>query len=188
LRGSISLLKKGKEEERKIAANFLGRLKDKEAIGPLVEVLDDPNESLREEACYALQWLDAKGKPAEPVLVRLRAKDPSVDVRVAATLVLERPTDEESIATFEAGLLFSQNPYVRERCENQLEEIGKLKLPLPEKIYTEISWEKYLEIRQDENWYSVRRECKQGNILYFEAVEIGHHAGEFPHWYRVKLH
>src|SRR5882672_11521390 len=43
LRGSIQLLKDGKEEERKKAARFLGRLGDKGAVGPLVDVLGDPS-------------------------------------------------------------------------------------------------------------------------------------------------
>jgi HEAT repeat protein len=188
LRGSIELLKNGEPTQRKEVAHILGQLGDKRAVGPLVDVLADPSESLRENACYALNWLHAGGNGAEPVLVRLRSKDPSVDVRVAAAFALERPDDQESIAAFKAGIESTQKAWVRESCENQLEEIGKLELPLPEKVYTEISREKYEEIIQDRRWNHVRRKCKKGDILYLEVTHI--HGVEVPvdhAWYWVKL-
>lgn len=187
LRGSIQLLKDGEEEERKKAAHFLGRLGDKGAVEPLVDVLTDPNESIRESACYGLQWLHVKGAPAEPLLVRLRAKDPSVDVRVAAAFALGRPPDEKSIAAFKEGIELTQNHSVRSSCENELESIGKLELPLPEKVYAEISRERYQEFLNDPRWYTIQRKRKKGDILYFEVVENARHVLLIPTWYRVKL-
>lgn len=187
LRGSIQLIMDGKEEERKKAAHFLGRLGDKSAVGPLVDLLGDPKESLREDACYALQWLHVKGEPAESILVRLRAKDPSVDVRVAAAFALGRPPDQKSIAVFKEGIESTQDPWVRDSCEDELESIGKLELPLPEKVYTEITTGKYSLIIGDPRGYFVRRKCQKGNILYFEAAKRVHHVPQPPNWYKVKL-
>jgi hypothetical protein len=188
LRGSIELLKNGEPAKRKEVALVLGQLGDKEAVGPLIDVLGDPNASLRETACYALHRLHSKDKPAEPLLARLRSKDPSVDVRVAAAFALERPNDQESIAAFKAGIESTQKPWVRESCENQLEEIGKLELPLPEKVYAEIGRERYKDILKEPRWNHVRRKCKKGDILYFEVTHI--HGVEVPvdyAWYWVKL-
>jgi HEAT repeat protein len=185
LRGAIQLLKDGKEEERGKVAYFLGRLGDKEAVGPLVDVLADPNASLREDVCIALQWLHVKGEPAEPVLVRLRAEDPSLDVRVAAAFALGRPPDEKSIATFKEGIEFTKKPSVRSACEDELESIGRLELPLPEKVYVEINSGKY--IIGDPKRYVVQRKCKKGDTLYFEAAKRIAHVPLDWQWYRVKL-
>ena|SRR5437867_6974584 len=187
LRGSIKLLQRAKPEERRKAARFLGRLGDRSAIVPLVKALDDQDQALRDEICYALQWLDAKGEPGESALVKLRREDPSIDVRVAAALALGRPKDKDAVAAFQLGLRSTKNGWVREICEDELEKMGKLELPLPEHVYTEIRKEEYQEIRADRRWYTVRRLIRKGDTIYFEAVEHPRHAPQFPHWYRTKL-
>jgi hypothetical protein len=187
LRGSIQLLKDGQQYQRKKAATFLGQLGDQEAVGPLVEVLSDPNDSLREDACYALQWLHVNDDPAESALIRLRANDASIDVRVAAAFALGRSPDEKSIAASKEGIQGTQNAWVRQSCEEELASIGKLELPLPEIVYTEISREKYQGIIDDGIGYIVQRKSKKGNILYFEAAKRVRHAPLIFQWYRVKL-
>jgi hypothetical protein len=186
LRGSLELLQRGTPEERRKSARFLGRLGSRSAILPLVKTLDDPDEELRETICYALQWLDAKGEPADSALVRLRREDPSVDVRVAAARTLNRPTDEETLAAYRLGLKSTRYGSVREICEDKLEKMGKLELPLPENVYTQISNEQYEEIKAD-RWYKIRREVKKGDTIYFEAVERPRHVPAITNWFRVKL-
>jgi hypothetical protein len=187
LRGAIKLLVAGEPKERRQATRLLGRLGDRRAVEPLVDILDDSDQELREEACYSLQWLHARGKLPEAALIRLRASDSSVDVRVAAALALDRPTDEDAIAAFKLGIELGSNDWAREICENQLEKMGMLELPLPEKIYTEISPAFYATIISHPDWFTVRRQCRKGDFLYFEAVERGVETPDRPWWYRVKI-
>jgi hypothetical protein len=185
-RGCLELLQQGTPEERRRAARLLARLEDKSAIGPLVKTLNDSDEELRETICYALGWLQAKGEPAESVLTRLRKNDPSTAVRVAAAVTLGRPGDKDAVAAFELGLRSVNADYVRQRCEDELEKIGKLQLPLPEQVYTEISNDKYEEIKAD-HWYKLQREIRKGDYIYFEAVEKPHHVSfTIVNWYRTR--
>jgi hypothetical protein len=184
LQGSISLLQCGEAKARRKATRFLGRLGNPAAIGPLVQTLDDADAELREEACYALQWLQVNGEPAESVLLRLCHQDPSVEVRVAAALALgdARP---EVIAALRLGLR-SKFPHLRLLAEDQLEERGKLELPLLDDAYEEISPDEYERIKKS-SAFRKRRKVQKGDTLYFEALEwVAPASRREPHWYRTK--
>jgi WD40 repeat protein len=184
--GLLKILQRGTPDERQEMARVLGRIGDPSAIAPLVATLTDADKRLREESCYALEWLKATGEPAESVLVNLRRTDPEVDVRVAAASALGRPGDKEAVAAFELGARSTKSSsWVRDYCEDQLEKMGKLRLPLPDEVYGTIDrtgLERMMGLRTH-----VRRKIRRGNYVYVEVVE------GFPdgvpaqfHWYRMK--
>jgi hypothetical protein len=161
----------------------LGDLGDKEAIVPLIKALGSQDCDLRVCICYALSSLKATGEPAESALVKIRRDDPNVDVRVAAAGTLGRPADPDAVAAFELGARTTKKKEVRETCEDELAELGKLKLPLPDEVYTEITELEYVRI----NPKSVRREVRKGDNLYFE-MRKGRPDGLPPEcfWYKMK--
>jgi hypothetical protein len=187
LRGALEMLQFAEPKERKKGIWFLGRLGDPSAIGPLVKALDQSDEDSREDICFALQWLDAKGEPAESALVKLRREDQSADVRVAAAVALERPTDPEAVAAYELGLRLTKKEWVRELCEDELEKQGKLQLPLSEEIYTEIDIKKYEDLKGYMR-ITLRREITKGDTLFFEATLRRPDGLSALHdWYKVKV-
>jgi HEAT repeat protein len=186
LRGTIELLHEGTPDTRRTAARFLGRLGDASAIVPLVGALDDPDAELREEACHSLRALGTNGEPAESALFTICRTDPAIDVRVAAVLALKRPTDKDALAAFELGVRTTKNPWVREVCEEELEKLGKLHLPLPDAVYALLR-QKEFEIMKKRFRTDVRRKTKKGDTTYVELVE------SFPdaiprqtHWFKFK--
>jgi hypothetical protein len=193
LKGCNELLQQGSVEEKKKAARFLARLGNPSAITPLIAALSDPEWSVREAACYALQWLDAEGDAVESNLVGLCREDPAIDVRVAAAVALGDSHHDEAVAAFKLGLkstsLTSVNSWFWMRCEDHLEKKGKLELPLPEQVYTEISQEQYREIkaRNGVGWYRIKRETRQKDTIYLEEEESDEHAPTLRRWYRTKV-
>jgi hypothetical protein len=195
LKGCIRLLQQGSPVEKKKSARFLGRVGDPSAIAPLVVALGDADEEVREEACYALGWLHAKGETVASALVRLCRHDRSIAVRVAAGVALAGAHDKDAVAAFELGLNTRKggpagvDPYALESiweiCEDKLKERGKLRLPLPEHVYTDISQERYREIKADGFYWKQRETVKDGTI-YLEVVQRVHHARLYREWYRVK--
>jgi hypothetical protein len=183
-RGCIGLLQQGTPTEKQRSAHFLGRLGDLTAVRPLVGALADPDEGVREAACYALAWLSAKGQTVESVLGRLCRKDPSVAVRVAAAVALGGANDEDAVAAFRLGLQ-STDEGLWQVCEDELEKRGKLELPPPGHVYTEISHQRYREMKAD-RWYWVQRETTKDGIIYLEVVERARCALLYRSWYRTK--
>jgi hypothetical protein len=71
-------------------------------------------------------------------------------------------------------------------CEDELERMGKLRLPLPERVYTEISQTRYQEIKSDK-WYWVQRETSTNDMIYLEVVERVHHVQLRRDWYKTRV-
>ncbi len=184
-RGLVGLLKEGTADEKCQSARTLGRLGDPAAIPPLVAALQDADEHLRAEACYALGGFRAPGESAPAALVSVRRSDPSVDVRVAAALALGRPEDPDAVAAFDLGARTTQSGPVREACEDALQGLRRLQLPLPDGVYEEVSVARYEEIKKD-RWYAIEREVKAGDRVYFETVEHPPHARAIRSWYRTR--
>jgi hypothetical protein len=183
-RGARELLKAGDAERRANGVILIGYLADKDAVPTILEAANDPDESVRACACQWLGWLGAKKGPAAPTLVRLRREDPSVKVRVAAALAIGRPEDSDAVEAFRKGLL---DPDTRDVSEDRLEAMGKLRLPLPDSCYGQISRAKLDKMRSNEHFYRISRETRVGSTLYVETMEgPGVDGIPFSHrWYRV---
>jgi hypothetical protein len=188
LRGSIGLLQDDSREWRRRAARFLGRLRDRSAIVPLVEALGDRDATLQEDICYTLQWFGGRGEPAESALIKLRREDPSVEVGVAAAVALCCRRDKDALAAFELGLGSTKRRSVREICERGLEQLGRLKPALPENAYTQISEEEYERIKGRRSWRdTVRHEIRRGDTIYLEVDTQPAHRPPYRQWYRVVI-
>jgi HEAT repeat protein len=185
LKGCIELLRHGSASEKVQSARFLGRLGNPSVINPIVESLGDPDETVREAACYALQWLAATGKSVETPLARLCREDPSVAVRVAAAVALKNSNETDVVTAYQLGLK-STNSSLWQICEDELDKRGKLELPLPDHVYTEISQARYQQIKSD-RWYWVQRETTRNGTVYLEVVERVHHVPLHRDWYKLKL-
>src|SRR5262249_27742056 len=138
-----------------------------------------------ERVCYALAALGAKGEAMESALVKLCRDDWSIDVRVAAALALNGSSEEDAVATFKLGLHSAEHPWVRETCEDELEKRGKLELPLPEDLYSPVTYEEFQKMKQDK-WYRIERLIEINGMIYFEARENPPHSPGVRHWYRAK--
>jgi len=107
---------------------------------------------------------------------------------VSAALILGRPKDKEAVAAFELGLRSTKQGWIREICEDELDKLGKLRLPLPEDVYTAISEEEYERFKERPSWRErVEREIKKGDTIYLEVVTQPAHAPAFRDWFKVKL-
>ncbi len=88
----ITTLKKDKDEIiRGLSAQALGKLKDKKAIGPLIESLSDPHWGVREHSVKALGNIKNE-RAIEPLIKSL--SDNNSFVRKAAAEALEKITDK----------------------------------------------------------------------------------------------
>jgi len=185
LQGCVLLLQIGTAEEKSKCASFLGRLGEQSTIEPLRELLTDKDSSVRASACYALLWLQAKDEPTQRKLSRLCRDDSSVEVRVAAAVALSGTDEVAVIAALNDGLK-SRNRQLWRTCEDELHRLGKLELPLPMHIYTEISLTRYQEMKSD-RWYWIQRETTQDNVIYLEIVERVKDVPLWRDWYRVPI-
>ena len=183
--GIREIIEHGSQLEKTKSVRFLGRLGNPSTIKFLHKTLADSNETVREEACYALQRMKAKGEGIEEALAGLCRNDASVAVRVAAASGLGRSRDADRLSAYQLGLSSKDNS-VWEICEDELEKMGKLELPLPAHLYREISHSRYLEIKSDK-WYFVQRETKRNSIIYIEVVERAHHVLLHRDWYKTKV-
>jgi HEAT repeat protein len=173
---------------RKDAVDLLGYLHDMAARKVLVGTLVDPEKRVRFAACYALGRLSL-GEAEHRALVKVCRTDESADVRVAAALVRGRD-DEDAVAAFRVGLT-GESTYLRDECERSLARMGKLALPLPDKVYELVSREKF------EEWLKagqVERQAIKDGTLYFEVESIGGMPGPpggcalgpVRHWYKTR--
>src|SRR5207248_2489497 len=97
---------------------------------------------------------------------------------------LHRPKDKESVAAFQLGL---RSETTRAVCEDELEMIGKLELPLPDDAYLETGYDQYQKMKSDK-WFSLMQEVTKGSTIYFEALErIDPAIPRKHHWYRTKI-
>jgi len=182
--GCIGLLKRGTAKEKETVAAFLGHFGDRDAIGPLVTELDHPDEKVRKSVCFALRWLDAKGEILEARLLKLCQKDPSPGVRVSAAFALQGSHQEDAIAAYQSGLE-STDRSLWLLCEEELAWMWKLKLPLPEHIYTKTSPAYYKGIKANGR---IGRVTKKNGTIYFEEARGGHDGIPLWHeWYKVTL-
>jgi hypothetical protein len=190
LRGLTALLKDSSAEVREDAADLLGYLHDAAARPALTDALRDNETRVRCAACAALGRI-TPGDAAEPVLARLRRADPSVEVRVAAAQALGRLADADALAAFRLGLA-GKDEGVREQCEDILERMGQLVLPLPEAVYEGVSPEEYQRWRESG---SVERQAIKDGTIFFEVTQrVGVRGspgavctlGYRRYWYRTK--
>jgi hypothetical protein len=190
LRGLTALLKDSSVEVRKDAAHLLGYLHDAAARPALTDALRDNEARVRCAACTALGWI-TPGDAAEAVLARLRRADPSVRVRVAAAQALGRLAEADALTAFRLGLA-GKDEGLRERCEDILERMGQLVLPLPEAVYEGVSPEEYRRWREEGR---VERQAIKDGTIFFEVTKrVGVRGspgavctlGYRRYWYRTK--
>jgi hypothetical protein len=183
--GAIRLLEHGSPRAKARAALFLGKLGDASAIPRLVEAAKDPDPDVRVAFCHALIALCHRRvsiSAAEETLIRLRADDPALEVRLAAATTLQRPNDPASIAVFKAGLA-STSPWIRSECEDQLDELGQLELPLAESSYQRIGYDLYKQ-RKFGSWRDkILRETRKNGKLYFEYEFRSAHGPWLREWF-----
>jgi HEAT repeat protein len=89
----IMALTDSRNDVKKIAAETLGKIKDIESIGPLIQLLKDDDSGIRLTAERSLQEL---GKPAVPFLIEALENDNN-NIRNGAATVLGRLKDTEAI-------------------------------------------------------------------------------------------
>ena len=166
LSGLSELLKDDDPIIRAHAARYLGCLKDPMARNVLLNSLKDSDPNVRIAVCNALDWIGLD-KASDQALVNIRRNDPSVEVRVMAARSLDRWSDDDAVAAFKLGLA-SKDENFRYECEGYLEKAGKLSLPLPDPIYTDIAYEEYERLLANGKVH--RRATKNGKI-YFEVTE-----------------
>jgi HEAT repeat protein len=182
----IEVLQHGSAQQKQDVALFLGHFGDPEAIGPLVDELDHPDDEVRKSVCNALNWLQANGDMVEAKLLTLCRGDRSPGVRVWAALALCGSHKKDAVAAYRFGLK-SDDWRVWQLCEEELERMGKLELPLPEHIYTKITPEEYKAMRSSGRpWFG--REIKKNGKLYFERYDGGVDGVPICYeWYQVRL-
>ena len=116
----IARLSSRNPETRYQAAGCLGDARETAAVGPLADLLDDPESGVRWKAAEALGKL---GSPAvEPLTESL--KNGNVDVRWMAAVALGDIADPAAIPALVAALN-DEDTYVRSRVALALAAIGK---------------------------------------------------------------
>ena len=186
--GALRLLDVGTTQDKARAAEFLGSLGDASTMTNLLEAANDPDPSVRVAVCHAFLALSHRSvstHAASGTLKNLRAHDPTLEVWLAATTALQQPGDPESIAVFKAGVA-SGNPWIRGRCEDELDKQGHLQLPLAEHVYEPISYEGYKQ-RKFGSWRDkVLRETRKNGKIYFEYEFRSAHGPWLREWYRTE--
>ena len=181
IRGSTTLLQGSTAQTRWKAARLLGLFKDNAAIEPLLRALDDSDQQVRYEACWSFTRLDSNSEAVQQALIKKRREDPSPRVRVAAAFALKQMNDDEAIAALKAGL---QDSYVRNLCVDKLQQLGKLKLPLPVEVYERITAEQLAEKRRFYWRSSISNEVKKDGKVYFRLNGVIDPALPVQdHWY-----
>jgi HEAT repeats len=190
--GCVELLEEGTADERKQAVHLLGRLGNRfgsirsgPVLQPLIRALNDPSTNVREEACYALRKVDESGRAAEQALLQVCRTDPSTDIRVIAAFGLPPGHETEVDVALDTGMRATNRFWLRQDCEDELDRRGKLRLPLPDRIYTNLTVEEYKRMRA--YWSGIRRKTVKDGVVYIEVDEIDHHVPALREWYRVTL-
>jgi hypothetical protein len=98
---------------------------------------------------------------------------------------LNGSSEKDAVTAFQLGLK-STNHGLWEICEDELDKRGKLTLPLPEHVYTEISHKRYQEIKKHDRWYELVRETTKNGTIYLEVMERAHHVVLHRDWYKTK--
>jgi len=218
--GLEALLSDPDAEVRQSAANLLGRLRDKRAAPALIASLKDKSERVRSTAAISLgnlgdrtatpsliellkkdpdglvrrcvgQAFEAMPDPrAVPSLVEALRKDDEPDVRRNAAQALGKIGGDEAVAALEKGVLEADHR-VRAYCEDALERLKRLSLPLPEEVYTDIFYDSYEQLRKAKR---VFREVRKAGKIYFEYEEIremhfptGHGWFSYRYWCRCEI-
>jgi len=188
-RGFLWLLQKGDDREKHDALNFFSAIPNRAVTKQLLASTNDANASIRSFAISALLATGASDTAVREKLTLLRDKDPSLDVRVYAALGLDSPSDAANIEVFQKALRSPTcDSRVRRGCEETLEAMGKLTLPLPPEAYIEIDRMKYEEIGRNKLQYKILRETKKDGIIYLEVIRQAAHVPleRCPSfWYRV---
>jgi HEAT repeat protein len=191
IRGAIALLRDGTNSEKCHSLDFLSAFGDKIPSQPFLQALSSSNSwAVRDRAIVRLPRRHLADANVMEKLVDLRDNDPAISVRVTAALAVGNPGDAKSVAVFEKGLTDSASDNrTRQSCEDELEGIGKLNLPLPDEIYFKIDERKYHEIAGDPQRYKVRKKTMKGGFIYLEVLQVEHHKPESSwlcSWYRFK--
>jgi hypothetical protein len=207
---ALVLMNSAKSNDREDASRLLGLLADGAALQPLLAQLQiDPDESVRVEVVKALRHLGPapevekafakalsdksqrvrnwtlnvfgydRAYKSENDVRRVMETDKSIEIRVQAAnvLVFRDQKDDAIIDVFKKGL---KEEVVRAECEDALEKLGKLKLPLPEECYHPIDRERYQRILKEiakpkEFGFrssEVQRSMKSDSKLYFEVFDV----------------
>jgi phosphoglycolate phosphatase-like HAD superfamily hydrolase len=148
---------------RRRALCHLAALQDPTTVPTLIAAMKDLEPTVRKTACEVLGWYEPPPE-VRPALQELAKNDPSNLVRVAAVLTL-KANDENAIAVYRLGL---ENYWLRAECEDALARLGKLELPLPDRMYWRSTASKYEEYLKDRK---VKRETRHKGRIYFEVEE-----------------
>jgi len=98
----IQSLEDDNPEVRENAAHTLGKIGDERAVGPLIKIMNDPNENLpaRENAIFALGEI---GKPAVESLIQAM-EDENPQIRARTAEALSKIGDERAIEPLDRAL------------------------------------------------------------------------------------
>ena len=100
----------------------------------------------------AQRFLESLGALSERLddaaaLIDALKNDPAPTVREDCAETLGKIGGKEAIAALHAALR-DKNARARAACEDALDHLGRLKLPLPEDVYSDVSYERYKELRK----------------------------------------
>lgn len=209
---AIALLRSGSEDDRRSAALILQLLRDPEAVSPLAAVMrNDASSSVRLWACHAVAsfgprpeveraFVDALNNTETTLRVevvhalgfdssyrvtdRLREvmrTDPDLAVRVEAAraLVHRDQRDDEVVLVLRSGL---SRPEVCEGCEEALERLGLLEIPIPECEYVAVGLDVYRRHLKESDapksldgiWTRVERVVEKAGRIYYELHTESH--------------
>jgi HEAT repeats len=215
---ALVLLQSADVGDREGAARLLGLMKDGAALEPLLNRLEkDTDESARIAVVKALHHFGPSPETKNGLIKALSDKSPLVRTRVlrelghnsqyqavshirpvmkadpvaavrviaAKGLVYLSESDDAVVSVFEKFLIEKS---LREECEEALERLGKLKLPLPEECYCPIDREGYQKILCDLGKAKERglrvsrieRSVKSNSKIFFELLEVESVCPELP--------
>jgi HEAT repeat protein len=148
---------------RRQAMCYLAALHDPAALPTILAALKDMDAAVRRTACEVLGW-NTLPVEALPLLQRLAKYESELPVRVAAVLTLTAD-DDNAVAVYRLGL---ENYWLRAECEDALARLGKLELPLPDRMYWYATQEQYEEYLKDRK---VKQDLRNNGRIYFEVEE-----------------
>ncbi len=117
---AIARLKKGDEDVREDAVEYLGNVGDQRAVEALMEAMIDPKDDIREKAAKGLGKIG--GPDAVPVLIKA-LKDDSFGVRGEAIKALGRIGDQRAIDPLQRIAADAINPWTSQAASKAIMNI-----------------------------------------------------------------